>query len=177
MIPGGSNLGCENSRGVRVRAEKMVEGYAGGGIQLAGVRKQRSPDESFDLLASVYLSEMLPEDQRVEARGERALVAKPGLRPFAVDMTSGPHWDNRSWSWLSSVSPENDWRLPFSRPLPSADAIHVEGPRSGVPHPGDILLGSGGCYQAPRDTAIAPQNRPSWPQGYPLGTGGWRRVQ
>ena len=103
--PDGRNFGCDNGRGMLVRAANKVGGRVGVGFQLASVRQLPYPDKSFALVVAAYPLDILRDEDNVVVRAERGRVAKPGARLFAVEMTYCPHWYYRFGSWLSSVSP------------------------------------------------------------------------
>jgi len=120
----GRTEGIDISPEMLARAEKRLKKHIVNYLlQVGDAYSLPFPDETFDLVISNYLFDLLPEQDFPRVLGEFKRVQKPGGRVMITTMTPGKRWYNRIWDRLAN----NTDILAGCRPISLEEDIRLAG--------------------------------------------------
>jgi ubiquinone/menaquinone biosynthesis C-methylase UbiE len=98
----GRNEGIDLSPEMLARAEgRLKQHITSYSLNVGDAYSLTFPDETFDLVISNYLFDLLPEGDFSRVLGEFKRVLKPGGRVVITSMTPGKRWYSRIWDRLA----------------------------------------------------------------------------
>jgi len=98
----GHNEGIDLSPEMLARAEKRLrKSYSNYSLKEADAYALPFANETFDLIISNYMFDLLPEQDFSHVLREFRRVLKSGGRVVITSMTIGEKWYNRIWDWLA----------------------------------------------------------------------------
>jgi ubiquinone/menaquinone biosynthesis C-methylase UbiE len=102
MNANGRNEGIDLSPEMLARAEARLKmRFSNYSLQVADAYSLPFPDETFDLIISNYMFDLLPEKDFSHVLREFRRVLKPGGRVVITSMTMGVKYYNRIWDRLA----------------------------------------------------------------------------
>jgi len=105
--PHGRNEGIDLTEEMLARAREKASrsGVASYRLAVGDARQLAYPDDSFDLLLTNYLFDLLPEEDFPAVLAEFRRVLRPGGRFVTANMTRAERWYQAAWETLYRVNP------------------------------------------------------------------------
>ncbi len=89
----------------RARARAQKSGASGYVLKIGDAYHLQYSDNSFDVVLSSYMFDLIPEKDFVAILREFKRVLRKGGRIVLANMTKGPSWFNAVWQWLYKNRP------------------------------------------------------------------------
>jgi len=105
--PSGRNEGVDLSPGMLARAENRAvrTGTRNYRLTVGDARSLDFPSDSFDVLTSNYMFDLLPESDFLRVVEEFRRVLRPGGRLAVANMAEGKKWYNGMWDVVYRINP------------------------------------------------------------------------